>query len=92
MLLGESCWLQSLPSSISNTTCAASISPYALTMLIAVADDILGTRGPGGSLARGTEEFMVAHRTGERHGNADALSCRPCSEQELSRGGGELWP
>ena len=42
-------------------------------------------REPEGQLARWLEElqgyeFIVIHRAGERHGNADVLSRRPCSE------------
>ncbi|KAL0147701.1 hypothetical protein M9458_056979 [Cirrhinus mrigala] len=42
---------------------------------------------PEGQVARWLEElqsyeFTVTHRAGERHGNADALSRRPCSVQE----------
>lgn len=42
---------------------------------------------PEGQLARWLEElqsyeFTATHRAGERHGNADALSRRPCSVQE----------
>ncbi|XP_062421526.1 uncharacterized protein clasp1b [Pungitius pungitius] len=42
-------------------------------------------REPEGQLARWLEElqgyeFSVVHRAGERHGNADALSRRPCTE------------
>uniref|UniRef100_A0AAQ4RI62 Gypsy retrotransposon integrase-like protein 1 n=1 Tax=Gasterosteus aculeatus aculeatus TaxID=481459 RepID=A0AAQ4RI62_GASAC len=44
-------------------------------------------REPEGQLARWLEElqgyeFSVVHRAGERHGNADALSRRPCSEDD----------
>ena len=44
---------------------------------------LLKFRNPEGQLARWLEtlqqyQFTIEHRSGARHGNADALSCRPC--------------
>ncbi|KAK9526407.1 hypothetical protein VZT92_015108 [Zoarces viviparus] len=50
---------------------------------------LMSFREPEGQLARGIEElqaydFTVVHRPGARHGNADALSRRPCSTDGCS--------
>ncbi|KAJ8346565.1 hypothetical protein SKAU_G00279660 [Synaphobranchus kaupii] len=47
---------------------------------------LMSFKEPEGQLARWLEElqcyeFTVTHRAGERHGNADALSRRPCSAE-----------
>ena len=47
---------------------------------------LLSFREPEGQIARWLEylqgfEFQVVHRAGEQHGNADALSRRPCAEE-----------
>ena len=44
---------------------------------------LLSFKNPEGQMARwlevlGTYDLEIQHRAGERHGNADALSCRPC--------------
>ncbi|KAJ8016400.1 hypothetical protein DPEC_G00006830 [Dallia pectoralis] len=47
---------------------------------------LLSFKEPEGQIARWLEElqtfnFQVEHRAGDRHGNADALSRRPCAEE-----------
>ena len=63
------------------TTSMAERSQYELIMVHL--DGFSASRNPEGQMARwlevlGTYDLEIQHHTGERHGNADALSHRPC--------------
>jgi transposase InsO family protein len=54
-----------------------------------------GFKEPEGQLARWLErlqefDFKIFHRRGKQHGNADALSRRPCQQCGLAHKGGEM--
>ena len=56
---------------------------------------LLGFKEPEGQLARWLErlqefDFKIIHRRGKQHGNADALSRRPCQQCGLTHEGDEM--